>query len=117
MMVTTVINDSTHWVYILPIFAPLAFLIWIWFDTYYKVENGVLKYKSAFIRGSISIAEIKKISTNTTFFVGLKPALSSKGLIIKFKKWDEIYISPENELLFFKELLKVNPSIEIEYRE
>ncbi len=45
--------------------------------------------------------------------IGLKPALSSKGCIIKYRKWDDIYLSPENQELFNAELLKVNPAIKV----
>lgn len=113
ILITTLLQNDKHWLTLLPIFAVLLFLIWIWFGTFYQIVEGQLKYKTAFIKGSIKILDIKEIRVGKTQFVGLKPALASKGLVIKYNRWDDIYISPEKESLFLEELLKVNPRIEI----
>jgi len=44
---------------------------------------------------------------------GTKPALARNGLIIKFNKYDEIYIAPERNNELISDLLKVNPEIKI----
>jgi hypothetical protein len=44
---------------------------------------------------------------------GVRPALASKGLIIKYNKYDDIYIAPENNNEMIKDLLKVNPAIKL----
>ena len=57
------------------------------------------------------IPEIREIAKGKTMYAGLKPATASKGLIIKFGKYDEIYISPATNELFVSEILKRNPEI------
>ncbi len=111
--VTTLIDTPKKWLVLLPLLVGFLLPIWLWFDTYYQLENAQLKYKSAFIKGSINIFDIGEVIVGKTWFVGLKPALATKGLIIKYNRWDEIYISPEKEILFLEELLKVNPKIKI----
>ncbi len=105
-------NNHVKWMAII-IVLPSLFLLWIWFDTNYKIEDKLLKYKSGPIRGVVKIEDITTVVLNKTLYVGLKPALSSKGCIIKYNRWDEIYISPANIVQFYEELLKVNPSIKI----
>lgn len=111
--VTTLIDTPKKWLVLLPLLVDFLLPIWLWFDTYYQLENAQLKYKSAFIKGSINIFDIGEVVVGKTQFVGLKPALATKGLIIKYNRWDEIYISPEKETVFLEELLKVNPKIKI----
>lgn len=73
----------------------IAYLIWTWFDTYYVIENNKLLYKSALLKGSINIDTIFEIVKNKTQCSGIKPSLSTKGLIIKYNVWDDIYLSPK----------------------
>lgn len=80
-------------------------------NTNYKIQDVFLKYRSGPFFGQIKIEEIRELQLNTTKFVGLKIALASNGITIKYNKWDEIYISPKDEHLFVKELIKINPNI------
>ena len=91
----------------------LSFFIWAWFDTYYVISNDQLFYKLAFIKGSVNINTIFEVVKNKASFSGVKPALSTKGIIVKYNRWDEIYISPLYIDQFIIELKKVNPSIKI----
>lgn len=106
------IFDYAKWMALLCVL-PAFLLVLTWFNTFYLIEDGLLKYKSGFINGSIEIKEITQITTGKTMYIGLKPALSSNGCIIKYGKWDDIYLSPENQELFNAELLKINPAIKI----
>ncbi len=92
---------------------PLLLLSWIYFDTGYKIENSKLVYRSAFLRGKIEISTIKEIQKGKTMWSGIKPALARKGLIIRFNKFDEIYIAPENNDELILDLLKINSAIKI----
>lgn len=47
-------------------------------------------------------------------WAGLKPALASNGLIVKYDAYEEIYISPESNEDFVKTLLKLNDTIKIQ---
>lgn len=98
---------------LLPLFIPLILIIWFYFDTFYKIENNKLIYRSGFLKGHIEIPTIKEILKGKTMWSGIKPALAKKGLIIKFNKYDEIYIAPENNEEMISDLLKVNSEIKI----
>ena len=95
----------------LPLVAPLALSIWIYFDTYYKIEEGKLIYRSAFLRGKIDIGNIREIIKGKTMWVGIKPALASKGLIIKYHRYVDIYLAPVNNEELIEDLLKLNDKI------
>ncbi|WP_026463343.1 PH domain-containing protein [Adhaeribacter aquaticus] len=92
---------------------PTALLLWIYFDTFYAIANQTLKYRSAFLSGEIRIGEIREIVKGKTLWVGIKPALAKNGLIIKYNKFDEIYIAPENNDEMIIDLLKINHKINI----
>lgn len=98
---------------LLPLLSSLILLFWIYFDTSYKIENNELIYRSGFIRGKIEIPIIKEILKGKTWWSGLKPALARNGLIIKFNKYDEIYIAPENNDELISDLIKLNSQIKI----
>ena len=98
---------------LLPFLSPLVLISWIYFDTFYKIENKNLIYHSGFLRGKVEIPMIKEILKGKTMWSGIKPALARKGLIIKFNKYDEIYIDPESNAELISDLLKVNSEIKI----
>ncbi|EAR12616.1 hypothetical protein PI23P_08320 [Polaribacter irgensii 23-P] len=98
---------------LLPLLSPLVLIFWIYFDTFYKIENNELIYRSGFLRGKVKIPMIKEIRKGKTMWSGIKPALARNGLIIKFNKYDEIYIAPESNNELISDLLKVNPEIKI----
>ncbi|MDT3404584.1 PH domain-containing protein [Mucilaginibacter terrae] len=88
-------------------------LLWMWFATYYDVEDNLLYYRSGPINGKIDINTIRKIEVGKTQYVGLKPALASKGCVVHYNKYDDIYLSPKDKDGFIAALLKVNPTIEV----
>lgn len=94
----------------------VASLIWILLDTKYILNENKILYNSGPFRGSIAIESIRKIQHHSGIIVPVtfKPALNTKGLIIHYNNFDDIYISPKLENLFLEELLKVNPDIEIQ---
>ncbi|MBO3100070.1 PH domain-containing protein [Gelidibacter pelagius] len=98
---------------LLPLLSPLALIVWIYFDTVYKIEKNQLIYRSGFLRGRIEIPKIKEIVIGKTMWSGIKPAMTTKGLIIKFNNYDEVYIAPENNDELIADLLKLNPGIKI----
>ena len=98
---------------LLPLLSPLILIFWIYFDTLYKIEKNELIYRSGFLRGKIEIPNIKEILKGKTMWSGIKPALAKNGLIIKFNKYDEIYIAPENNDELISDLIKLNSEIKI----
>ena len=101
------------WVHILD-GTGIIFLLWLFYGTNYELSDGLLKYKSGPFSGSIEINDIKEIVEGKTSWVGNKPATATNGLIIKHGKFkDEIYISPNSNELFVKEIIKINPEVKI----
>ncbi|WP_235941908.1 PH domain-containing protein [Pontibacter fetidus] len=98
---------------LLPLIAPLALLLWVFLSTWYQIANGKLKYKSGFLWGEINISDIRQLIVGETMWAGLKPALASKGIIVKYNRYDEIYIAPENNLELIEDLRSLNPTIEV----
>ena len=90
-----------------------GFLLWIYYGTYYVLTQTHLKYNCGPIKGKIEIKEIREIIKDKTLWVGLKPATARKGLIIKYGKYDEIYISPETNDKFINHILELNDAIKI----
>lgn len=101
-----------HWTNLL-VLAVILLLLWIYFDTSYVVTKEYLFYKSGPIRGKINIADIREVEANKTLYVGIKPALARKGLIIKYNQYDEIYISPKTNESFIKKLLELNGEVKV----
>lgn len=96
---------------LVPLLSPSGLIFWIYFDTFYKIENDELVYRSAFLRGKIGISQIREIIKGKTLWIGVKPALSSGGIIIKYNKYDELYIAPENNEELIADLIKLNHKI------
>lgn len=92
---------------------PTGLLLWAYFNTAYWITNNTLHYKSAFLKGNIPINKITQLLVSKTMWVGLKPALASKGIIVKYNKFDEIYIAPVDNAALCSELIKHNPNIKI----
>ena len=102
------------WIPVLVLILIECFFLWVWFDTYYVIKDEHLFYKSAFIKGSIPISVIHEIVKHKGLYSGsLKPALSMTGLVVKYNRWDDMYISPARADEFIGELQKVNPTIKV----
>ena len=91
----------------------ISMIIWILFDTKYSIKEENLYYYSGPFRGKITINSIRKIEHHSGLIVPVtyKPALDTKGLIIHYNSFDDIYISPHQEAIFLEELLRINPNI------
>ncbi len=91
----------------------IGFFMWLNFGTEYELTQTELKYKSGPIRGKIEIERINKIIKGKNLWSGLKPATARNGLIIKYGKYDEIYISPKTNDTFIDKILELNKNIKI----
>jgi hypothetical protein len=87
------------------------FFAWIWFGTYYKIDDVFLYYRSGPFRGKIEISSITEVTLSKAPWYGFRPALAKKGLIVKYGRWDEIYITPSQQLIFLNKLHRINPDI------
>lgn len=95
------------------LFLIVAFLLWIWIDTGYSIREKRLFYRSGPFRGSIPVSRIRELVNNRTLWSGLKPALATKGIIVRYNRYDEIYISPSNRREFIQALLAINGEIKV----
>lgn len=91
----------------------IGFLLWLNFGTEYELTPTELKYKSGPISGKIEIERIKEIVKGKSLCSGLKPAIARNGLIIKYDKYEEIYISPKTNNTFIVKILELNKDIKI----
>lgn len=106
-------EKDEYWALFL-ILAVVGFLFWLYFGTNYELskENGLV-YRSGPMNGKISIDRITEIVKGKTLWVGFRPATSRKGLIVKYDKYNEIYISPKTNELFIEKILELNGQIKI----
>lgn len=95
--------------------AVIILILWILLDTRYVIKRHFLLYRSGPYRGRIDIEKIKKIKYFSGLYVPvtMKPALDTKGFIITYNQYDDVYVSPAKRDIFLSELLKINPNIEV----
>lgn len=92
----------------------IALFALICFGTYYKIENGFLYHRSGPFFGKMKISNIRKIKYHSGWIVPVtyRPATDTKGIIITYNKFDEVYFSPKELETFINELKSINPEIE-----
>ncbi|WP_298392290.1 PH domain-containing protein [Flavobacterium sp.] len=92
-----------------------AFVLWVLLDTRYVIKNNFLLYRSGPIRGRIDITKIKSIKRHSGLNVPvmLKPSLDTKGFIVTYNTFDDLFISPIKSDIFLEEIKKINPQIEL----
>lgn len=114
MLILGVIGSRDQVYVSLIILLPIViYLVWMWFDTYYVIDGNQLFYKSALFKGTIDIQTINEIDRKKSLYAGPKPSLAGNGLVIKYNKWDDIYLSPANTDQFIDALKSINPKIKI----
>lgn len=107
------IEKHEYWT-LLPFAAVVGLLFWLYFGTRYELtkEHGLV-YRSGPIHGKIAVERITEIIKGKTLWVGLRPATARKGLIVKYDKFNEIYISPDTNESFIEKILELNGHIKI----
>lgn len=90
-------------------------ILWVMLDTRYVIKSNFLLYRSGPFRGRIDITKIKKIQRHSGLYVpvSMKPALDTKGFIITYNKYDDVFVSPKNSDIFLEEIRKINPKMEV----
>lgn len=117
LSITGIVNGEMgkgeYWSLIL-ISAVVGLLFWFYFGTNYELskENGLI-YRCGPFYGKISVDRITEVIKGKTLWVGFRPATSGKGLIVKYDKYNEIYISPKNNESFIDKILELNGQIKI----
>ncbi len=87
-----------------------AFVLHLFLKTEYIIDRKFLKIKQGiFSFKPIDIGTIKEVS-NTKSLIS-SPAPSFDRITIKYGKYNEVIISPEDKKVFVNDLLKINPGI------
>lgn len=92
---------------------PIGLMAWTWFGTSYKIDGTHLYFTSGPFRGKIAITDITQLTCGETMWAGYRPALARKGIVVRYRRWSEIYISPKDQEAFVAALVERNPNITI----
>ena len=117
IMVSHIVNGKIetegYWPLIL-LFSVIALLLWLYFGTNYELskKDGLI-YRSGPFNGKINADRITEVIKGKTLWVGFRPATARKGLIIKYDKYNELYITPKTNEAFINTLLELNKAIKI----
>lgn len=109
------ISKNDYWPLII-VAAVILLLCWIYFGTRYELYKNYFMYHCGPFRGKISINRIKELVVGTTVYVGFKPATATKGILVKYDKYEEIYISPKTNESFVIALKELKSDIIITYK-
>ena len=91
----------------------LAFLTNRWLKII--IENKVLTVHLFFDLYKTDLQNITKIRKGETMWSGFhKYGTCTKGLIVFSRFKNDLYITPENEELFYQKILEINPEVIIE---
>ncbi|MGS2762950.1 PH domain-containing protein [Sinomicrobium sp. M5D2P9] len=106
------VDKHEYWGLIL-ILGVVGLLFWMYFGTNYELSKDRLIYRCGPLKGKIGLDCIKEIVKGKTLWVGFKPATSRNGLIVKYDKYNKIYISPETNESFIEKILELNSDIKV----
>jgi uncharacterized membrane protein YdbT with pleckstrin-like domain len=91
-----------------------VFVLYLMYDTNYTITQGNLKVHSGFIvNKNIPIAAIKSIKKSDSILSAPASSISDR-IEVFYGESKSIIISPKEKQAFVEELLKQNPTIEIE---
>lgn len=102
------------WVLIALMVAVFAMVMYLLFDTYYVITQGILKVHSGFIvNKNISIESIKAIKKTDSILSAPASSLTER-IEVCYGNSKTIIISPKEKLIFIAELQKQNLEIKVE---
>lgn len=115
LFVNDLINHNLGQTWYLHIFdfLVIAFLLWIWFRTDYAFQGEDLVCNAGPFNANIKIHSIREIDLSAKMWSGFRPALSFKGMVIHYEKYNEIFISPKDIEGFISVLRRINPTIKV----
>jgi hypothetical protein len=90
------------------------FFLWIWFGTFYQLDNEYFMYRSGPLKKKIPINKIVKIKQKVRSFYGMRPALAFQYMQIRYDAYDDVFIAPKDEATFLADIIDLNPNISIE---
>ena len=101
-----------EWYGYLGLLLTLLLIVFISKSTRYIISEHHLIVKCMFIvNDKIEISKIRKIEKTNSILSS--PALSLDRIAVFYNKYDEVYLSPKDRDNFIKDLLEINPTIEI----
>lgn len=90
----------------------VGFLMWLWFGTGYKVEDGFITIIFGPFKSKVKIADIRKLRATKNPLSA--PALSFSRIEIMYGTYGMALVSPKDKELFIKMLLEENPNIQVD---
>ena len=103
-------------------FTVLTIIIWgsnflivsILTNTHYRFEANNLKWTTGPFSGKIPLNQITRVARANSLFeiTGIiKPCLTTRPLLLRYEKYEDLAVSPQDEESFIAELKKWNPEI------
>lgn len=110
------ISQKPSWIGIVILLPVMIFVAHMFMTTNYTIESDVLIIKCGFLfNKTIDIRTISKISeTNNPLS---SPATSLDRLEIMYGKFDSVIISPKQKTEFINDIKKLNPNVEVKYKQ
>jgi amino acid transporter len=106
------LKSHDYWGLLIPLLV-VGLLLWFFFGTNYELNNDEFIYRNGPISGKINIKRIVEVEKGKTLWVGYRPATARGGLIVKYDRFNEIYISPETNEIFIDCLLKIKSDVKV----
>jgi len=104
--------DDLNWGLVILLLV-VGLILWLFFGTNYELKNNKFIYRNGPMSGIIDVNRIVEIEKGKTLWVGFRPATARRGLIVKYDKYNEIYISPETNDTFIDAILSIKSDIKI----
>jgi hypothetical protein len=110
------IFEPSGWIGIAILSPVILFVVHMFMTTYYVIKENSLIIKCGFFYNkTVSIDTILAISeTNNPIS---SPATSLDRIEIRYEEFNTVFISPKKKKEFIREIIKLNPSIEVKFRE
>ena len=93
-----------------------AAAFYTWYYTFYIIEGHRLRYQAGIFSGSLDVRNIVSVLPSKYPSAGIRPAISTEGLLIHCSGGQQLFVSPVNEAAFRGALQKINQSIVIKHR-
>lgn len=109
-IVTEGVMDKDIALRLLIMLAVLVFVLHVFFQTTYTIEDGKLKVKSGIMKyRPIEISEIRELAKTKSLWSS--PAPSLDRIIVKYGANQRIILSPKDKVQFAIDLCDINPKI------
>ncbi|EON75321.1 hypothetical protein ADIS_4234 [Lunatimonas lonarensis] len=92
---------------------PCAYLVFYILNTTYWIQDRTFFYRSGFMKGEVDVDSIKSIDVGITRWVGERAALATRGILIKYNRYDDLFVAPMNTEELVRDLLALNPGIHV----